>query len=329
MQALNVLANAIQKHAAAQEAGAPVKMWYAGTRLKEQAAAAGGFLVELLQMRSLPFSPLSLQAPAAFREACSGMFADLHMLHLSPGQLWPDIAACFCAISRSFVPRVFVPRCLHCSSLTGGMALASVHVCLSLLFATGPTGPRHLVGPDDTFRWCGGQYCQTDLKEALAVLLSPDLRSHQLLAQQWEDPYQRAPWGLLRPHGQLLLDKLAEVSACQVSLLSLCHPSAAAPPSASAAASSKLRSCSAHNVRHAFLMSTPQEAHATVLKVGLVLLRALVTCTIAQALAQPLAQMDSAALNSPCILATVANACSLMHSGSLGAARQPAPQHGS
>lgn len=82
-QALGVLADSIQL----QEAGEPVRMWYAGTCLKEQAAAAGGFLVELLQMRALLFSPLSLQAPAAFREACTGMFADLQMLHLAPGQL--------------------------------------------------------------------------------------------------------------------------------------------------------------------------------------------------------------------------------------------------
>ena len=69
VQALGVLADSIQE----QDAAAPVNMWYASTYLKEQAAAAGGFLVELLQMRALPFSPLSLQAPAAFCEACTGM----------------------------------------------------------------------------------------------------------------------------------------------------------------------------------------------------------------------------------------------------------------
>ena len=91
---------------------------------------------------------------------------------------------------------------------------------------------KRVIGPDDLFKWCGGQYSQTDLKEALAVLLSPDLHRHQLLAQQWGDPYQRATWSLLSPHAQLLLDKLAEVSACQVSLLSLSLPAASVPPSA-------------------------------------------------------------------------------------------------
>ena len=73
VQALGILAKSIQEHAAKQEAAAPSQAWYASTCLKEQAAAAGGFLVELLQMRALPFSPLSLQAPPAFIAACTGM----------------------------------------------------------------------------------------------------------------------------------------------------------------------------------------------------------------------------------------------------------------
>ncbi len=68
----------------------------------------------------------------------------------------------------------------------------------------------------DTFEWCGGQYSQTDLKQALAMLLSIELRSHQLLAQQYEDPYQPATWCILNANGQLLLDNLAQASACQV-----------------------------------------------------------------------------------------------------------------
>ena len=104
--------------------------------------------------------------------------------------------------------------------------------CLSLVFATGSTNYRHVMAYD-LFEWCGVRYSQFDLKEALAVLLSPDLQSHELLAQQWDDPYQPATWSLLSPHGQLLLDKLGEVSACQVSLLSLYLPAASVLPSAS------------------------------------------------------------------------------------------------
>ncbi len=48
------------------------------------------------------------------------------------------------------------------------------------------------------------------------MLLSPELRSHQLLAQQYEDPYQPATWAILSAHAQLLLDNLAQASACQV-----------------------------------------------------------------------------------------------------------------
>ncbi len=68
----------------------------------------------------------------------------------------------------------------------------------------------------DTFKWCGGQYFQTDLQQALAMLLSPELRSHQLLAQQYQDPHQPATWCILNANGQLLFDNLAQASACQV-----------------------------------------------------------------------------------------------------------------
>ncbi|KAL0055108.1 hypothetical protein WJX82_007097 [Trebouxia sp. C0006] len=67
----------------------------------------------------------------------------------------------------------------------------------------------------DTFKWCGGQYSQTDLKQALAMLLSAELRSHQLLAQQYSDPYQPATWCILNANSQLLFDNLAQASACQ------------------------------------------------------------------------------------------------------------------
>jgi len=72
---LETLAVSIQKHSAQQLESGPIKMWYASTHLQEQAAAAGGFLIELLQMRALPFSPLSVQQPAAFCDACKGMLA--------------------------------------------------------------------------------------------------------------------------------------------------------------------------------------------------------------------------------------------------------------
>lgn len=48
------------------------------------------------------------------------------------------------------------------------------------------------------------------------MLLAPQLRSHQLLAQQYEDPYQPATWSILDAHAQLLLHNLAEAFACQV-----------------------------------------------------------------------------------------------------------------
>ncbi len=48
------------------------------------------------------------------------------------------------------------------------------------------------------------------------MLLSPELRSHQLLAQQYQDPHQPATWCILNANGQLLLDNLAQASACQV-----------------------------------------------------------------------------------------------------------------
>jgi len=41
----------------------------------------------------------------------------------------------------------------------------------------------------DTFEWCGAQYLWEDLREALVVLLSPDVAPHQLLPEQYEDPF--------------------------------------------------------------------------------------------------------------------------------------------
>ncbi len=76
LQALETLAVSIRKHAAQQQQSGPIKMWYASTHVQEQAAAAGGFLIELLQMRVLQFSRLSHQ-PAAFSEAGKGMLSEL------------------------------------------------------------------------------------------------------------------------------------------------------------------------------------------------------------------------------------------------------------
>lgn len=48
------------------------------------------------------------------------------------------------------------------------------------------------------------------------MLLSAELRSYQLLAQQYSDPYQPATWCILNANSQLLFDNLAQASACQV-----------------------------------------------------------------------------------------------------------------
>ncbi len=57
-------------------------MWFASTHVQEQAAAAGGFLIELLQMRVLQFSPLTHQPAGrqAASEAGRGMLSELQYL---------------------------------------------------------------------------------------------------------------------------------------------------------------------------------------------------------------------------------------------------------
>jgi len=78
LQALETFAVSIQNHTAQQlRQYGPDKMWYASTHMQKQAAAAGGFLIELLQMRALSFSPLSIQQPAAFCDACKGTLSEL------------------------------------------------------------------------------------------------------------------------------------------------------------------------------------------------------------------------------------------------------------
>jgi len=65
----------------------------------------------------------------------------------------------------------------------------------------------------DTFEWCGAQYLWEDLREALVVLLSPDVAPHQLLPEQYEDPFRASTWALCNSSCQTLLGTLASSAA--------------------------------------------------------------------------------------------------------------------
>lgn len=56
------------------------QLWFSNQDLAMSASSAGSFLMDLLHMRVLAFSPLAISAPAAFLQACSGMPALVCML---------------------------------------------------------------------------------------------------------------------------------------------------------------------------------------------------------------------------------------------------------
>ncbi len=64
----------------------------------------------------------------------------------------------------------------------------------------------------DTFEWYGAQYLWEDLQEALAMLLSPDVVSCQLLPEQYEDPFSASTWALCNSSCQMLLGTLASAA---------------------------------------------------------------------------------------------------------------------
>ena len=81
----------------------------------------------------------------------------------------------------------------------------------------------------DTFEWYGAQYLWDDLQEALALLLSPDVVSCQLLPEQYEDPFRASTWALCNSSCQMLLGTLASsAAAVRVSHLLSGHLYAAA-----------------------------------------------------------------------------------------------------
>lgn len=65
------------------------------------------------------------------------------------------------------------------------------------------------------FTWCGGSYSTEDLKQALAMLLRPDLGENDLLGQAFANPWSSANQQLCDADGLLLLTILAASQASQ------------------------------------------------------------------------------------------------------------------
>ena len=59
------------------------------------------------------------------------------------------------------------------------------------------------------FSWCGGQYTWADFEAALSMVTSGSDVSHQLLAEQRLDPWDRANWQVFNEEAMMLLHAVA------------------------------------------------------------------------------------------------------------------------